>query len=187
MLTDASASRRRSIAGILLLGGRSGGTTAQDKDDTLQGPTDKGKKRHSIFGTLHYGNSHEPDYGTISTPPKPMRPRPLLKGQRPTSLLGSLRSLTSVENEDKLHNSFSKADSKAGSAEVAERPSDGDGWVILHHGEVQLSGGVCRRRTEYLVLTDTQLLRFKCQARASEVFPSSVLHLLLIYFAKDIC
>ena len=43
--------------------------------------------------------------------------------------------------------------------------------VVLHHGEVQTTGGMFRKRQQYLVLTNTHLLRFKNQGKASEVFP----------------
>ena len=42
----------------------------------------------------------------------------------------------------------------------------------MHHGEVQTAGGMFRKKSQYFVLTDSHLVRFKCQARASEIFPS---------------
>ena len=42
--------------------------------------------------------------------------------------------------------------------------------VIIHHGEVQTASGMFRKRSHYLVLTNTHLLRFKSRAKASEVF-----------------
>ena len=43
--------------------------------------------------------------------------------------------------------------------------------AVIHHGEVQTGGGMFRKRSQYLVLTNTHLLRFKSQAKAAEVFP----------------
>ena len=43
---------------------------------------------------------------------------------------------------------------------------------MLHSGEVQTSSGMFRKKSQYLVLTDTHLIRFKSQTRASEIFPS---------------
>jgi len=43
---------------------------------------------------------------------------------------------------------------------------------VLHHGEVQTTSGMFRKKKEYLVLTDTHLIRFKSQSRASEAFSS---------------
>ena len=42
---------------------------------------------------------------------------------------------------------------------------------VLHHGEVQTTGSMFRKRTQYMVLTTTHLIRFKSQSRAAEVFP----------------
>ena len=43
---------------------------------------------------------------------------------------------------------------------------------VLYHGEVQLAGGMFRKKSQYLVLTDKHLVRFKSRSRASDVFPS---------------
>ena len=42
--------------------------------------------------------------------------------------------------------------------------------VVIHHGEVQTGGGMFRKRSQYLVLTNTHLLRFKSRGKAAEVF-----------------
>jgi hypothetical protein len=44
----------------------------------------------------------------------------------------------------------------------------------LLHGEVQTSSSVFRKKKEYLVLTDTHLLRFKNYHKAAEAFPMYV-------------
>ena len=44
--------------------------------------------------------------------------------------------------------------------------------VVLHHSEVQTTGGMFRKRKEYLVLTEDYLIRFKNQSRAADAFPS---------------
>lgn len=44
--------------------------------------------------------------------------------------------------------------------------------VVLHHGATQSSAGMFRKRSQYLVLTDSHLVRFKSQNKASEMFPS---------------
>jgi hypothetical protein len=43
---------------------------------------------------------------------------------------------------------------------------------ILHHGEIQTTGGMWRKKSQYLVLTDTHLVRFKNQSKAADAFPS---------------
>ena len=42
----------------------------------------------------------------------------------------------------------------------------------MEHGEIQTSGGLFKKKNQYFVLTDTHLVWFKSQERASEVFPS---------------
>ncbi|KAH0535948.1 hypothetical protein FGG08_007144 [Glutinoglossum americanum] len=104
-------------------------------------------------------------------PPSPrLRPGRLTKGARPSSIFGSLRLTQASEDAHALlHRTISKDscvdEGKRADALVPER-------VVLQHGEVQTSGGLFRKRKEYLVLTDKQLLRFKSQSRATEAFPS---------------
>jgi hypothetical protein len=99
------------------------------------------------------------------------RPRTLQKGSR-TSVFGSLRSLHSLDDEEKL----SRINSKASSADEDDYGNENNkahlGTVVLHHGEVQSTGGMFRKKSQYLVLTESHLVRFKNQARASEMYPS---------------
>lgn len=44
--------------------------------------------------------------------------------------------------------------------------------AILHYGEIQTTGGMWKRKSQYLVLTDTHLVRFKSQSKAADAFPS---------------
>jgi hypothetical protein len=43
--------------------------------------------------------------------------------------------------------------------------------LVLHHGEAQLSNSTFRRKTEYLVLTERFLVRFKTSKLAAQTFP----------------
>ena len=100
-----------------------------------------------------------------------IRNRTLQKG-RPSSLFGSMgkRSMTNVDEDE--------VDGFATS--LPESPwADGhqDGRTplsknVLYHGEVQTESGMFRKKKEYLVLTDSHLIRFKSQSRASETFQS---------------
>jgi hypothetical protein len=99
------------------------------------------------------------------------RPRTLQKPGRPSSIFGSFRSLHSLhDDEEKLTHTRSATSS------IEEGDSNGminiAGKAVRQHGEVQTTGGMFRKRSQYLVLTDTHLVRFKSQARASETFPS---------------
>ena len=99
------------------------------------------------------------------------RPRTLQKSGRPSSIFGSLRSLHSLPDEEEgLARTTSKPPSigEEGVADVA----DALGRIVLHHGEVQTTGGMFRKKSQYLVLTDTHLVRFRSQGRALEMFPS---------------
>ncbi len=99
------------------------------------------------------------------------RPRSLQKS-RPLSIFGSLRSLHSLQDEDanltrtSSLNSGSQQGSGSGLAIL-----DVAGSAVLHHGEIQSVGGIFRKRSQYLVLTETHLVRFKNHARASDLFP----------------
>lgn len=86
------------------------------------------------------------------------RQRPLQK--RRNSVFGSLRSLHSLEDDDPSRYSVDGDD------------GHGVGSILLHHGEVQITGGVWRKKSQYLVLTDTHLVRFKNLNKALEMFPS---------------
>ncbi len=86
------------------------------------------------------------------------------------SSLGSFRSLHSLrgEKEDVLTRVTSTPsfdDSTGGYNEMT-------GKQILRHGEVQTAGSMFRKKSQYLVLTDTHLVRFKSQSCASAVFTS---------------
>lgn len=94
--------------------------------------------------------------------------RKSIQKKRP-SVFGSLRSLHSLEDDEK-----SLGRSKGSSVVDDEEVSDmrnGIGSMVLHHGEVQTTGGMWRRRSQYLVLTDTHLVRFKNQSKAADMFP----------------
>ncbi|KAL4877690.1 hypothetical protein BJY04DRAFT_221876 [Aspergillus karnatakaensis] len=81
--------------------------------------------------------------------------------KRRTSVFGSLRSLHSLDDDDPARYSVDGEDSR-----------QGVGSIVLHHGEIQITGGVWRKKSQYLVLTDTHLVRFKSQNKALETFPS---------------
>ncbi|PYH98874.1 hypothetical protein BO71DRAFT_456231 [Aspergillus ellipticus CBS 707.79] len=88
--------------------------------------------------------------------------------KRRTSVFGSLRSLHSLEDDDR-----SLGRSKGSSLdEDTPELRQGIGSIILHHGEVQITGGMWRKKSHYLVLTDTHLVRFKSQSKAADMFPS---------------
>ncbi|KAI9878748.1 MAG: hypothetical protein M1830_010654 [Pleopsidium flavum] len=141
----------------------------------------KKRRRPATFFTSSASSSpttpSSPDLDRIASingdrPASPKyRPRTLQKPGRPSSIFGSFRSLHSLnDDEEKLTHTRS----------IASSIEEGDisgmnniaGRTVRQHGEVQTTGGMFRKRSQYLVLTDTHLVRFKSQGRASETFPS---------------
>ncbi|KAL3432205.1 hypothetical protein BDV09DRAFT_134894 [Aspergillus tetrazonus] len=98
----------------------------------------------------------------VATSPALDGPRARRKSlqKRRNSVFGSLRSLHSLDDDDPNRRSL---DSEEG---------HGVGSIILHHGEIQITGGVWRKKSQYLVLTDTHIVRFKSLNKALETFPS---------------
>lgn len=95
---------------------------------------------------------------------------------RPSSIFGSLRSLQSLVDGDEglvrldstpvsVHSAHSSPSQGAGTEIL-----DVCGSAVLHHGEVQCAGGIFRKRNQYLVLTETHLVKFKNHGRAAEMF-----------------
>ncbi|CZS93753.1 uncharacterized protein RAG0_03895 [Rhynchosporium agropyri] len=157
--------------------------TDVSSSDSLQngGKKDKKKvgKRASLLG-LGPGSSPEPSQDGSITLVKSsdkldsakLRPKTLQKS-RPSSIFGSLgrKSLTHVEEED----AYSQHTGTPESPELESmhlHVGKTSSRTVLYHGEIQTTSGMFRKKKEYLVLTDTHLLRFKSQARASEVFSS---------------
>ena len=88
--------------------------------------------------------------------------------KKSAAVFGSLRSLHSLEDDDK-----SVARSKGSSYDDEDADARNPiGSMVLHHGEVQTTGGMWRKKSQYLVLTDTYLIRFKNQGKAADVFSS---------------
>ncbi|KAF2720589.1 hypothetical protein K431DRAFT_226152 [Polychaeton citri CBS 116435] len=157
-----------------------------DRDQSATKPRILKKRRPSVL-TDPAGLEH-PDLPTNTTTttttttysaspsesPKPVRPSLMGSMRRPPSMFGSLRSSTrsSYDTSDYPDEplsatpsiSLSQAD---GSADIFPLSTN-----VLHHGEVQTSSGLLRKRKEYVVVTDSALHRFKSQGKASEVFSS---------------
>ncbi|KAH6684473.1 hypothetical protein B0J14DRAFT_13317 [Halenospora varia] len=161
--------------------------TDVSNDGNMEGPRKEKKKlakRNSMFGIGPSSVSPDPAQDGSMSPfsaensssPR-LRPRTLTKG-RPNSLFGSFgkRSITSYVDEDGEVEILARS--------TPESPVDGEEGIglgmapnknVLYHGEVQTQSGMFgmfRKKKEYLVLTDTHLIRFKSQSRASETFPS---------------
>ncbi|KAF4555428.1 Hypothetical protein D9617_2g053870 [Elsinoe fawcettii] len=88
---------------------------------------------------------------------------------RPASVFGSLKSMRSHGDDDPSP----LVPSKSHTFHVSEMDvSNGLAKNVLHHGEVQTSGSMFRKKKEYLVLTDTHIVRCKSHSKAAETFHS---------------
>jgi hypothetical protein len=186
MAPHAEKSRRKSLS---LLSRASLSNLSQINTDVAQhhGKEDKehkdkkkSGKRGSIFGSLAPTINTEPENGTTTGSPvkndtlhsPKLRPRTLQKG-RPSSLFGSLgrRSMTDLDEEKEVIGMTPESPLEdfqyldPGIQYIGNSPS------MLHHGEVQTTTGMFRKKKEYLVLTDTHLIRFKSMSRAIDAFP----------------
>ncbi|KAJ5778973.1 hypothetical protein N7457_006693 [Penicillium paradoxum] len=152
-------------------------------DDTLT--RDKKARRNSGF----FGRSHSPSRGsdgsnhrrpgtagsdtaggsTSASLNETPRPRRKSFQKKRTSVFGSLRSLHSWEDDEPLSGSVGSV----GDEQTTNNPRNGI-WssALLHHGAVQMTGGMWRKKSQYLVLTDTHIVRFKNQGKAADVFAS---------------
>jgi hypothetical protein len=138
-------------------------------------------KRASLFGL---GPSASPDLqsdGTMSPvrsiersdSPK-IRPRTLQKG-RPVSIFGSLgrRSNYTTDGDEGESDNLAYGTPESPIDDGHLQPgSFGSNKAVVYHGEIQTTSGMFRKKKEYLVLTETHLIRFKSQSRASETFHS---------------
>jgi hypothetical protein len=156
-------------AGTVAEPGAEGGTSIARK---------KGSRPLSIFASRSTPSSpsipsHDAaNFEKIGSSESPkLRPRALQKGGR-TSVFGSLRSLRSSDDDNRLTKTESMASSMNEDYDLPGEMQAGlFGNFVLHHGEVQTMGGMFRKRNHYLALTDTHLLRFKGQAKAAEMYP----------------
>lgn len=154
-------------------------TTDGGEDEEKKG-IKKLAKRSSLFHIGGVVSTESPQDGSMSPislgeradSPSSWRPRTLQKG-RPGSMFGSLgkKSVNSAR-EGSVDDSDIVSESPMESLYGPEQNSQGSGKTVLHHGEVQTTSGLFRKKREYLVLTDTHLIRYKSQSRASETFPS---------------
>lgn len=124
----------------------------------------------------------KPERSSATSPPIGSR---TLQKVRPGSILNSLTNRhvsggTSVPVEEEIDDSnggYSFPTSPV--ADDIERfapPSRSHsmrGRNVQLHGEVQTTSGLFRKKKEYLVLTDTHLLRYKSQAKAADAFPNA--------------
>lgn len=86
-----------------------------------------------------------------------------MKPPRPKSMFGSFKHKDTGFAIESSGSSSAASSNERDSAEVTEVSA-----LILHHGEVLSTGGLLRRKKEYLVLTVRELLRYKSHHKAWE-------------------
>ncbi|RFU35894.1 hypothetical protein B7463_g460, partial [Scytalidium lignicola] len=138
----------------------------------------KSHRRGSIFGFGSAANSELVPDAAASPVTSEKADSPKLRARsahkaRASSIFGSIskRSMLSVEEDEDDHLASTVSESPSEDYAVLS-PAISLTKPVLHHGEVQTTSGMFRKKKEYLVLTDTHLVRFKSQSKASEIFPS---------------
>jgi hypothetical protein len=157
--------------------------TRIDTDGGTNGEKPEMKKFGKWGSVFHFGSTSSPDIEALGNEPlsplnyerphSPLsRPRTLHKG-KPISVFGSLgkKSIASLKDKQLDSPEYTSESSIFEGGQPIEQVNGGSGKKVLHHGEVQTTSGLFRKKKEYLVLTETHLIRYKSQSRASEVFP----------------
>ncbi|KAI9714779.1 MAG: hypothetical protein M1820_000068 [Bogoriella megaspora] len=169
--STSSSNKRRSLFQALSLTPVTS-TTSQDgapADPTASGNTLKKRSTLPLISTAVPEDKASPTMQADENAALKTRPNVLSKAStRPNSFFGSLRSLRSL-GEDDAPLMTTTSHSPSSTWEHIEAPEE-HAKNVLHHGEVQTSSGVFRKKKEYLVVTDTHILRFKSQIKASESF-----------------
>jgi len=159
-------SKRRSFFGGL------GGL--QSKDDSEPATLLRKRRTASLMTNLsaasQLADDDALDGSTIRGSSTLKNQTPRSSGQRASAVLSSLKGFRLAdENEELSPGTFSRARTLSNNwtpPEDALRNRQ-----VLIHGEVQTSSSMFRKKKEYLVLTETHLIRFKSYHKAMEAFP----------------
>ena len=121
----------------------------------------------SVSDVSHLDDKQSLDGSPTTENFKPFRPS-LAKSnvKRASSVFGSFRGLKLPTEDDEPLSASSTRSNVLGEylgEEIRDRQ-------VLKHGEVQTSSSMFRKKKEYLVLTESHLLRFKTHAKAAESF-----------------
>lgn len=108
-------------------------------------------------------------------------PAPTQGVKRPTSLLGSKKTARYVK--DDFEEAYAAASKNSVSSYSDMRSEvDVNPRNILCHGEVQISSSKFRKKRDYLVLTNSNIVRFKTLQKAAENFPEYASHSSIFVF-----
>ena len=182
---DSSWGRRKSLFALSALNPTTSG------DDTAIRRLKKQPKHGRSGSERSFSSVNHPDLSPAgdespvafhrADSPKLSRPSLAMRGsnssKRPPSVFGSLRSsMRSVSTDNDAAEAVSEplsATSTTPSLDFSEASMDGinPARTVVLHGDVQTSAGMFRKKREYLVLTETHILRYKSQAKAADNFP----------------
>ena len=155
-------SKRRSLLTRGPLGALS---TIHPKDDEEQPASLLRKRRASSLLTSFGSSSKSGDDGPHGSPASADPASPASLAQCPSVLVSP--ASRSTDKPDELYVPLS-AGALSPSWDVLEESMHNG--LVVHHGEVQTSSTMFRKKREYLVLTETHLIRFKGQHKAAEAF-----------------
>lgn len=169
-------SKRRSFFGRSSLSALAG---LQSSNDESEPANLLRKRRTASLMTNLSAASQQPedeDGNTMAgSPASPARaPGSRGSGNRASSAFGSLKGLR-VRDDSEEPLSATSTLNKTLSTNWTPTEDTQRNRQVLHHGEVQTSSSMFRKKKEYLVLTETHLMRFKNQQKAAEAFPTYVL------------
>nr|POE65226.1 isoform 2 of capping protein, arp2/3 and myosin-i linker protein 2 [Quercus suber] len=177
--SGSSRSRRRTLFALTAIRPT---TPSSDEASTSSRTLKKNKhgqpKVKRSFTDLHDSDlSLATDYAHSTPPESPLRSRrPSVSGKssikRAPSIFDPLRSLRSSTDELDMGEPLSATSTRAPSFMFPDGSVDGlsTANMVLLHGGVQTSAGMFRKKKEFLVLTETHILRYKSHARAAEIF-----------------
>lgn len=166
-----SKDKRRSIfsrGGLTTLAGLQTG-----KDDSQPSTLLRKRRTESFMSNLsettQYGENDSLHGPTLAETPRSPRPSTLSRGglKRASSVFGSIRGYKLPDEDEPL--SATSTRTSTGFGEYLNE--DTRDRQVLHHGEVQTSSSMFRKKKEYLVLTEKHLIRYKTQSKAAEAFP----------------
>jgi len=165
MPPSANTGRRKSFAffsrpTLLTESETTSWTTSDDSIPTKSRPK-------SLFG----GGNGFTEVSTIASGTPPARKVLTKSSQRPKSVFGSLKGREPEPTSPTVTNissaSSSLEDSSISDVHWTVLPLN---TVVIHAGEVVTGGGLLRKKKEYMVLTNRELLKYKTEAKANEAF-----------------
>jgi hypothetical protein len=170
-------SKRRSFFGRSSFGALSGHQNSQDDEPA----TLLRKRRTASFRTTFSTASTQPgddeslSGGPVDSPASPKTTFSRTSQSRSSSVLGSLRGLRLQEEGPEEPQPLSAASTRSFSGHWPVLDDSLRNNLVLRHGEVQTSSSMFRKKKEYLVLTETHLMRFKSHQKAADAFATYVL------------